>query len=116
MTAHLLGEFRKSVEVTGGRLLVSVIPEHFSVHAPRLEALKRGYPSLKEVRFDPDAPARRILSILKARGIDAVDAAVLLREAAVSGETLYFPVDRHFTPRGHAVYARALLDAISEKN
>ena len=95
VTAHLLGEFRKSVEVTGGRLLVSVIPEHFSVHAPRLEALKRGYPSLKEVRFDPDAPARRILSILKARGIDAVDAVLL---EAPSRETLISSTD--FTPRG----------------
>ncbi len=113
-TRFLLGELKRDAHTAGATLIVGIIPEHFTIYPDRWRAIERGFPVLAEMRIDLDAPAKRLAAILREEGIPFVDTTGPLREAAASSpEPLYFPVDRHFTQRGHAVYAQTLLDLVA---
>ncbi|MFH1681865.1 MAG: hypothetical protein ABIH26_14640, partial [Candidatus Eisenbacteria bacterium] len=64
---------------------------------------------------DPDAydtlkPNRVLADFCEEEGIHFLDLYPSFKEAADRGEVLYYPVARHWNPRGHEVAARALAD------
>ena len=58
-------------------------------------------------RFAPDAPNRRLGEIAGRLGVPYVDLyPVFARE--IQNETLYYPIDSHWTPAGHGLAARTI--------
>ncbi len=111
-TRFLLGEIRRETERLGCRLVVSLIPDHFTVYPDRWRMALRGYPALGEGKADPRLPLRRLGELLEQEGIDAIDPFDALAAAARDPGDIFYPVDNHFTERGHAVYARLLAERI----
>jgi hypothetical protein len=67
---------------------------------------------LDPARLDRDAPNRRLADLARGQGLEVVDITPRLRAAVAAGEMVYFPIDRHLTPRGHAVAAAEIARAL----
>lgn len=102
-------DFTAAVREAGAEPLVVFLPLAYRVHpedAPRWR--HRGV-------TDPEAGAahdRAFTEHLAARGIPIVDLTDALRAAAAAGERLYYRVDIHWTPEGHAVAAHAVAERL----
>lgn len=69
--------------------------------------------SLEQLDLDPAdydrlAPTRIIRALLDRHGIPTLDLTDDMAAAEAAGERAYFPLDRHWTPRGHALAAARL--------
>ncbi len=108
-TERALTEFREETRQRGDHLLVAVAPPAFQVDPARMEATFRVV-GLDPAEADLDAPLRAVQGILRRLGLAGCDLVSPLRDAAESGEHLYFTFDGHWTPAGHAVVAQTLRD------
>ena len=62
--------------------------------------------------LDPERPNRMLTDELTKRGFPFVDPTPALRERAKAA-SLYYVQDNHFTPAGHAVFARNIADRLA---
>jgi hypothetical protein len=65
--------------------------------------------------YDASAPHRRIVAWCTAHGIPCLDLLPALVAAPREGGPLYFPIDRHFTPRGYALAADLIVDFLAAR-
>ncbi len=98
---YLLQEY---VEARGGRFLFTVAPNKNSLYPERMPALPRE---------DRPADAERLGALLSEMGVHSLD---LYAVFAAQGETLYFPTDSHWTSRGAALAADAILRALGRES
>jgi hypothetical protein len=93
-------------------LAVAVIPTASQVDPGRWAAARLRH-GLRDGDFDLGKPQRILLEFGRDSGVAVIDLLpVLKRAAAEPGGPLYFPRDAHWTPRGHDVAARALVDEL----
>lgn len=94
ITRRILKRLRDATARQGATLVVGMIP-------PRWE-------------LDRHVTGQHVAALCGALGIRSVDLAPALRSARQShpDEALYFPVDAHFTPSGHAAIVAPLYDTI----
>jgi hypothetical protein len=112
-TTDLLDEIDATARRAGARTLVTFIP---ALH--QVSPAGRGY--LEAHRFEWDDRtlvdttfSDRLATFGQESGIAVLDLLPLLRaEAHRPGSALYYPEDGHWTPRAHALAARALADAL----
>jgi hypothetical protein len=88
----------------GGKLLFVHVPIKYRVYCDFCEFPDDGYGRTWQLN---DLPSR-LESWCKAQGIPYLDLTVSLKEAAASGELVYFSDDGHWNARGHEVVARAI--------
>lgn len=98
----------------GARFAVAVVPAASQVDAARWRAARERH-SLRADDFDLEKPQRLLGAMGAADGYAVVDLLPALRAAARDGEPLYFARDPHWTARGHAVAADAVLAALRER-
>jgi hypothetical protein len=112
-TADLLDEIDATARRAGARTLVTFIP---ALH--QVSPAGRRY--LEAHRFEWDdrtlvdtSFSDRLAAFGQENGIAILDLLPMLRaEAHRPGSALYYPEDGHWTPRAHALAARALADAL----
>lgn len=108
-TEAALAHLDRVADAYGAPALVALAPPAFAVEPARARAtlalagLER--PSL-------DAPARAVSAALARIGLPACDLGPALAAAAAS-QRLYFRLDGHWTPEGHAVAAEAVADCLA---
>jgi len=105
MTEALLRRFNTSVEAAGARFGVVALPDNFQIYPELWTRLLSTY-RLAPSQWDPDAPNRQLSAICVRSSLRCLDVTEILR---ASGEGLYWPKDRHFTSKGNAVVAEAVL-------
>ncbi|GAB6041437.1 alginate O-acetyltransferase AlgX-related protein [Endothiovibrio diazotrophicus] len=91
----------------GRQLTFVVIPNKIQVENAR---------ALDNAHYQPDRPNRLIRAHCARHRLRCLDLTPALREIwRRDGKPLYYPVDRHFTPRGNDLAARHILDALSAR-
>jgi hypothetical protein len=97
-----IGRMHELAAAHGRRLYAVVIPNKLQVE---------NGDDLSGRIYDAAAPSSRILAWCGERAIPCLDLLPGLVAAAAQGsEPLYYPIDRHFTPRGYVLAADLLLD------
>lgn len=114
-TLRALRELRDEVAERGDRLVVAHAPPLFQVDPEDLRTWLEELEARGRDVGEPD-PAllpRLLAAALAQEGIAWCDLAPALRACEQGSDPCYFRRNRHWTPRGHAVVARALADCLA---
>lgn len=103
LTFALLDEIARLAREAGAVPLIAVVPDQVQVE-----------PSTAVIGIEPDdyQVQERVLGFAAARDIPALDLLPGLRAARARGQALYYRLDRHLNPLGHAETAELLHDWI----
>jgi hypothetical protein len=115
VTEALVRELRKTVEQTGARLAVAILPIRESVDPASWRAMEQFIPALAFTPHDLEYPVQRITAFLDGEGIPYVSLLPMLRDAAKrSGKTGFFAWDVHLDKPGHVVVSDALTPFVDD--
>ena len=104
LQAALLDAVVRECREHGAEFLLVIIPDQVQV-----------YPEWPVIGFGGQdyRVQERLLLIARERGLNALDLLPAFQEVArTGGEPLYYRYDRHWTPAGHALTARLMLDEV----
>jgi len=109
LLAGALEEGRAVLADAGIDMVVLFIPGKLRVLAPALDEgdWVRGRPDRPEPEGS-DSIAARLRLLCDRLGVPLLDVTSALREAALSGELVYQPLDTHLSPRGHELVAEQI--------
>ena len=105
LTDRYLRELAAVVRGAGVELTLSAVPSSWEFRDPALRA--------PELRVGPTF-ADNVAAWAAANGVRYVDLQPAFRESAARGHRLFFDLDGHFTPAGHAVVAEVFAAAWPE--
>ena len=106
ITERLLGLLRDRAVGEGMKLVVVGAPDTLALDEAAWEE-RIGDTRAGRGGYAPDAPNRRLTEVAGRVGVPYLDLYdVMLRESR--SQTLYFRIDSHWTPAGHAVVAREI--------
>jgi hypothetical protein len=110
LTGALIRRLDVEVQAHGARLVVVVIGAPEQVYPDRWAATLHAKPQMRSLRWDLEAPHRRLAAILNEAGILYLDLLPVFEDAASGPDMppLYFRHDFHWTPTGHALAAGAV--------
>lgn len=111
VTGVALDHLHNAVTADGAQLAVFIIPDRRQVHDEDWQTLLDRLPELNPAQLDRSRPTDTVLALLAARDIPALS---LLDDFEQAGERLYFAIDGHFTPEGHALTAQLLVAWLTE--
>ncbi len=114
MTEALLAAFRDETEAAGSRFLVFYIPPSFLVYDPSFSKVAIEHNLGKNQAMG--RVRETLLAICDRQEIELIDPLEAMKEEAKrlaeDGEWLYFPLDGHWTPKGHRFVAHMLAERI----
>ncbi|HZO30552.1 MAG TPA: SGNH/GDSL hydrolase family protein [Chloroflexota bacterium] len=112
VTERVLGRLRDHSAAAQVRFVIVGAPDSLALDEAAWEE-RMGGSRAASGRFAPDAPNRRLGEIAARLGVPYVDLyPVLSRE--IQNEMLYYPIDSHWTPAGHALVARTIETKLRE--
>lgn len=112
VTERVLGRLRDHSGAAHVRFVIVGVPDALALSGVAWEE-RMGGSRASSGRFAPDAPNRRLGEIAARLGVPYVDLfPVFSRE--IQHQALYFPIDSHWTPAGHALAARAIEQKLLE--
>ncbi len=114
ITERLLGLMRDRVRSENVQLVVVGAPDWLALD-PAAWQERMGGSRAASGRYAPDQPSQMLSEIAGKMGVPYIDLMPALANAS-SAEPLYFPVDSHWTPAGHAVVAEAIGAKLREVN
>jgi hypothetical protein len=108
-----LVETHDAAERMGAQYALVIVPAKWQVHREDWSKLisGQGQPDDRDWYFR--GPDRRLSQIADAHSIPVLDLLPVLRNAAASGERLYYQRDIHWNPAGHTVAAAAVFDFLA---
>jgi hypothetical protein len=109
---NVLDDFVRACEERGLPLAVVIIPDHTQVVDGAWDALIRQTGAPASV-YDRGAPNRRIMEFLEARDVPTLDLLPQFR-ARDDRDSLYLPLDKHWTAPGHDVATTATTGFVAE--
>lgn len=116
LTSALVRELHRITQDSGARLLVAVIPTHETTDPVQWSKLVQLFPALAGETWDLDLPRRRILDLLSAQDIDAVDTTATFRlRHSEAGDSGFFDFDPHPNAAGHRWIAETVLPALERE-
>jgi hypothetical protein len=96
----------------GARYLVVLVPAKYQVDEDAWNVYRKRW-KLPAEAFDRDHAQRVVNEFLGEKGVAALDLLPAFR--SVAGDSLYFRVDSHWTPAGHALAAREILREVTAR-
>jgi lysophospholipase L1-like esterase len=112
ITERLLGLLRDRVRSENVQLVIVGAPDWLALDQAAW-AERMGGSRAASGRYAPDAPSRMLSNIAGRIGAPYVDLLPILARVSTD-EPLYFPIDTHWTPAGHALVAHAIEEKLRE--
>lgn len=115
LTARLLLELRDRLAERGTPLVILVVPSSLQVDPALQTTLRRlagEHPAVLAFFEEPTKPQRLILDLCARQGLACVDPLPAILGAARGGTQIYYAIDNHWTPAGHAIAAEVLEDRL----
>ena len=106
ITERLLGLMRDRVKSENVQLLVVGAPDWLALDEAAWQERMGGTRTASGL-YARDQPSRMLSDIAAKSGVPYIDLTPVLAGAS-DAEPLYFPIDTHWTPAGHAVVAQAI--------
>jgi len=97
LTASIIREFAKMAAANHSRFVLVIVPPAECVYEPEVG----------------DRPHRMLQELAKKERIAVIDLLPAFRAAAKQRLPLYYPLDSHWTPGGHAVAAEAIIAGLA---
>jgi len=112
ITERLLGRVRDRAAAVGVPVVIVGAPDALALNDAAWRE-RMGESRARSGRFAPDAPNRLLGEVANRLGVPYLDLfPILSREH--ERQVLYFPVDSHWTPAGHALVARAVEEKLRQ--
>lgn len=111
-TVRALRAFAAETSQRGDSLMVAIAPPAFQIETERLEATF-SLVGMDPSRANPDAVSNAVRDALQQNGIASCDLVDPLRRAHEAGREMYLQYDGHWSPKGHAVVAGALVRCLN---
>lgn len=105
--AAVIAALRDAAEADGAQFAAVIAPEMYAVHQAWYF---EDYPQVEpyRARFDPDKLETRVAALLETLDCPYLSLTPALRDAAESGEPVYYRANTHWSPAGHVAVAAAL--------
>jgi SGNH hydrolase-like domain, acetyltransferase AlgX len=110
---HVYNKLARLTNAAGARLLVVFLPLSYAIH--REDESRWRHLGMRDVEHEAAFDAA-FVNYLNGHGIPSIDITQQLRTAAETGTRMYFWLDIHWTPAGHAVAARAVADYLAARS
>lgn len=106
----LMGEAKRTVEASGSKFAVVIIPAKEQVYPDRWAQTLAKNPAMQALQWDMMLPNKMLTDILRRHDIPYVDLLPIFEQAAQSqpDEPLYFVHDGHWTSAGHALAGKSV--------
>ena len=115
LTEALLRTLRDEVERSGARFMVVNVPPSFDLDPDAWRDIRRKY-GLDERDWSASAVTRHLVDLCSRNRIDLYDLTPAFAAAIEAGEDrpepLYFPIDGHWTARGHRLAGERIAEAL----
>lgn len=110
LTEAIIARLRHEVESRGSQLVVALVAAPEQVYPDQWAQTVARNPAMQSLRWDLDAPNRRLNQFLTRQNIAHLDLLPIFREAAAqpNAPPLHFRHDQHWTPAGHRLAAEAI--------
>jgi hypothetical protein len=111
VTADIGHDLAQLADAHGVPLVFVLLPSVYQVDTTVARQFAETF-GLDRADVDLEQPNRLMQDALEARGVRAIDALPVLREAYGRGESLFGAIDQHFSPTGHEALADLLLPSL----
>jgi hypothetical protein len=114
LTEAIIRRLDAEIRARGAQLAVVIIGAPEQVYPERWAAALTRYPQLQAAAWDLEAPNRRLGEFLNEAAIAHLDLLPVFRatSAAPGAQPLHFVRDGHWTPPGHQLVARTVVDFV----
>ncbi|MBI2217654.1 MAG: SGNH/GDSL hydrolase family protein [Candidatus Rokubacteria bacterium] len=116
LTRRLLGELKRTLDARSIPLVVLVVPASVQAEGDGggkraiLEMLGGGNAAVHAFLADPTKPQRLLRDYCADARVPCVDPLPALLERRAQGDTVYYPLDQHWTPAAHDLAASLLVE------
>ncbi len=117
ITTGIISSLRHEVERRGSKLVVVIIGAPEQVSPEAWERTIAANPAMPGLKWNLEAPNRRLKTFLTAENIPHLDLLPIFREAAAQPEAgpLHFQHDQHWTAAGHRLAAESIHEFLGEE-
>lgn len=112
LTAQHLQSIHESAQAVGAKLALVNLPLQYQID-PKLWERVRNRHQLNDGDYDSRAVHSQLAKIAQQLDVPCLDLGLVLAEHPEPGE-LYFPINKHFSPRGHEIVAAALAEFVED--
>jgi hypothetical protein len=112
ITERLIGIIRDRATTEGMRFVVVGAPDWLALDEEAWQE-RMGESRASTKRYAPEFPNKNLGEMMGRAGIPYLDLMPILAASSGNGP-LYFPIDTHWTPAGHAVVAQAIEQKLVE--
>lgn len=114
----VLARFAASVKSAGAEFIVAWVPEPLAFQGRAGHAAfarTYGYTEFAEANYDPDLPRQRFHKICRELKLACFDPTADFAFRLSRGETLFYALDKHWTPAGSRAFAESLVSFLASR-
>ena len=108
-----LRKFKNEVELAGGKLLVLLLPTREQIDPKALSEVQARF-GIDEAAIDMRRPNQLVAEFAKELAFDYLDLFPALAATQLQGQ-VFFGIDEHMTPTGHAAVAKAVGESLENR-
>jgi hypothetical protein len=112
---ELIRTLRDETQRDQAHFAVMVVTARDYIYADSWAQIVAANPRMRDVKWNLEAPERRILAWCEAQGLSCLHLSEIFAQHRGDGQRLHWVYDGHWTAPGHALAARSMADFLRER-